>query len=226
MKKRYVLIILASTVLGVLIGSTIKDFKSKAELYVSKDDIVKREIKITKKTIKGLKKEKENLDKELQDLKDTYTDKSEINKVEKLKKLLSYTDINGSGITIKVDALNEETGNIANSVDYNKILINLVNELKVNGATFISINNQRINQYSEIILAGSHININSTPIAQPYEIKAIGDIDKLSTYVNKNNNYLESIIVNYPMKVDYKIEDNINMLKIEVPNKLKYLREG
>ena len=62
-------------------------------------------------------------------------------------------------------------------IDYNRILLNIVNDLKANGAKFISINNQRINKYSEIILAGNHININSTPIAQPYNIKVIGDIN-------------------------------------------------
>ena len=105
-------------------------------------------------------------------------------------------------------------------------IINLVNELKVNGGKFISINGQRINQYSAIILAGSHINVNSIPIAQPYEIKVIGDIDKLSSYVNKGNNYIDNIILNYPMKVEYKVEESINMPKIEIPNKLRYIREG
>ena len=143
-----------------------------------------------------------------------------------MKEVLSYTDIKGKGITIIIDALNEDIGNIANTVDYNKILINLVNELKINGGKFISINGQRINQYSAIILAGSHINVNSIPIAQPYEIKVIGDIDKLSSYVNEGNNYIDNIILNYPMKVEYKVEESINMPKIEIPNKLRYIREG
>lgn len=226
MKKRYVLIILASTILGVLIGSMIKDFQSKKELYISKDDMTKKEMKITKKSIKRLKKDKENLDEEIEFLKEKHMDVNKIKKIENLKEVLSYTDVNGQGIAIKIDALNEEAGNIANSVDYNKILINLLNELKVNGGEFISINEQRINQYSEIVLAGSHININSTPIAQPYEIKVIGDTEKLSLYLNERNNYLKNIIANYPMKVEYSIDEDISMPKIEVPNKLRYIREG
>lgn len=226
MKKKYVLIILASIVLGILIGSMIKDLESMEGLYTSKDDIAKKEIKITNKSIKKLQNEKKDLDKEINILREKYTDIDEIKKMDDMKEVLSYTDIKGKGITIIIDALNEDIGNIANTVDYNKILINLVNELKINGGEFISINGQRINQYSAIILAGSHINVNSIPIAQPYEIKVIGDIDKLSSYVNEGNNYIDNIILNYPMKVEYKVEESINMPKIEIPNKLRYIREG
>ena len=226
MKKKYVLIILASIVLGVLIGSMIKDLESMEGLYTSKDEIAKKEIKMTNKSIKKLQNEKKDLDKEINILREKYTDIDEIKKMDDMKEVLSYTDIKGKGITIIIDALNEDIGNIANTVDYNKILINLVNELKINGGKFISINGQRINQYSAIILAGSHINVNSVPIAQPYEIKVIGDIDKLSSYVNEGNNYIDNIILNYPMKVEYKVEESINMPKIEIPNKLRYIREG
>ena len=226
MKKKYVLIILASIVLGVLIGSMIKDLESMEGLYTSKDDIAKKEIKMTNKSIKKLQNEKKDLDKEINILREKYTDIDEIKKMDDMKEVLSYTDIKGKVITIIIDALNEDIGNIANTVDYNKILINLVNELKINGGKFISINGQRINQYSAIILAGSHINVNSIPIAQPYEIKVIGDIDKLSSYVNEGNNYIDNIILNYPMKVEYKVEESINMPKIEIPNKLRYIREG
>lgn len=226
MKKKYVLIILASIVLGVLIGSMIKDLESMEVLYTSKDDIAKKEIKMTNKSIKKLQNEKKDLDKEINILREKYTDIDEIKKMDDMKEVLSYNDIKGKGVIITIDALNEDVGNIANTVDYNKILINLVNELKVNGGKFISINGQRINQYSAIILAGSHINVNSIPIAQPYEIKVIGDIDKLSSYVNEGNNYIDNIILNYPMKVEYKVEESINMPKIEIPNKLRYIREG
>ena len=226
MKKKYVLIILASIVLGVLIGSMIKDLESMEVLYTSKDDIAKKEIKMTNKSIKKLQNEKKDLDKEINILREKYTDIDEIKKMDDMKEVLSYNDIKGKGVIITIDALNEDVGNIANTVDYNKILINLVNELKINGGKFISINGQRINQYSAIILAGSHINVNSIPIAQPYEIKVIGDIDKLSSYVNEGNNYIDNIVLNYPMKVEYKVEESINMPKIEIPNKLRYIREG
>ena len=219
MKSKYVLIILSCIVLGILIGISIKDLQSREGLVISKDDITKKEIRITKKSIKKLDKEIKKLNKEAKSLKIEYMNLDSIKEIDNLKQVLSYTDIKGNGITITIDAINEEIGNIANEVDYNKILINLINELKANGAKFISINNQRINQYSGVVLAGNHININYTPIAEPYIIKVIGDIDKLSLYLNKSDNYLDNIALNYPMKVEYRIDENISIPKVKSINK-------
>ena len=224
MKNRYMLIILISTILGIFMGMVIREQERKNYMYTNKDKSAKKEIYIANKEIKQLNKEKTKVETELNDLKNKYEDVEDINQVEDLKLNLSYTDISGSGIVIKLDAINEDTGNIANLIDYNKVLVNLINEVKINGGVFISINGQRMNQYSEIVLAGNHININSVPIAQPYEIKIIGDVDKLYKYVDKENNYLRRIESNYPLKVEIKNDENITMNKINVPNKLKYIK--
>ena len=224
MKNRYMLIILISTILGIFMGMVIREQERKNYMYTNKDKSAKKEIYIANKEIKQLNKEKTKVETELNDLKNKYEDVEDINQVEDLKSNLSYTDISGSGIVIKLDAINEDTGNIANLIDYNKVLVNLINEVKINGGVFISINGQRMNQYSEIVLAGNHININSVPIAQPYEIKIIGDVDKLYKYVDKENNYLRRIESNYPLKIEIKNDENITMNKINVPNKLKYIK--
>lgn len=224
MKREYMLIILISTILGIFMGNMFRDHDEKQNLYTGKDSLAKQEVKIATKSIKNLKHEKESLEDEFESLKNKYEDIDKIKEINKLKEGLSYTDIKGKGIIITVDALNEEVGNIANFVDYNKILINIVNEVKVNGGKHILINGQRINQYSEIVLAGNHININSIPVAPPYEIKAIGDIDKLSVYINKGSDYIENIQKNHPIKLELKIDNNISMDKMNIPNKLKYMK--
>lgn len=224
MKNRYMLIILTSTILGIFVGMMMREYERKNDMYISKDKSTRKEIYITNKEIKKLNKEKEKIEEELDDLKIKYEDAENINKVEDLKSILSYTDISGIGIVIKIDALNEGIGNIANIIDYNKVLVNLIDEIKINGGRFISINGERINQYSEVVLAGNHININSVPIAQPYEIKIIGDTDKLYEYVDKENNYLKSIESNYPVKLEIDTDKNITMNKMNVPNKLEYIK--
>ncbi len=222
MKINYMLIII-SILLGILVGITVKEYSKTESTYIDKDKLTKKEIKQTNKEIKSLYKEVDNLQKDMIEVKSKYENKPINKSIDELKKELSYTDIKGSGIIVEIDAANEEIGNIANLIDYNKILINIVNELKINGAKFISINGQRINQYSEIVLAGNHININSMPIAPPYEFKVIGDKEKLSRYVIKDSEYIESIKKNYPIKIYMKTEDNININKINIPNKLKYI---
>lgn len=220
MKNKYMLIILTSTLLGIFIGLGMKEPQVKEGSYISKDRLTKNQIKITEKSIKNLKKESEGLHEELDDLKQEYTDTESMKLIQSLKEDLSYTDIEGKGISIKIDALNEDIGNIANFVDYNKILINIVNEVKLNGGKFIAINGQRINHYSEIVLAGNHINVNSTPIAPPYDIKIIGDLEKLYNYMDKESVYLKSIQINYPIKLEMKIEKSITMKRMNISDKL------
>lgn len=225
MKKKYMSIILVSAILGIFLGGILRESIKNQENHMSKDLFLKKEVKAISKSIKSLVKQKEKLENEYEELKIKNEDVEKINEVNNLKEILSYTDIKGKGIIIKIDALSEEIGNIANFIDYNKILINLVNELKLNGASYISINNQRINQYSEITLAGNHININSVPVAPPYEIKCIGDIEKLySAYVDNESDYVRSMQKNYPLKIEIKSKDDIELEKMNVPNKLKYIK--
>lgn len=221
MKRNYMSIIFIVFIIGLLIGILIKDYNKQVSLYVNKDKFIKNEIKSTQKSIKVMGKEKEKIEKEIEILKSKNQNSKVANQVNTLKEILGYIDVKGSGLLINIDAINDEIGNIANSIDYNKILLNVVNEIKINGGEYISINNQRLNQYSEISLAGNHININSTPIAQPYNINVIGDVDKLTDYINKKNTYLESIGNNYQLKVETKIEKNITIEKLNIINKLE-----
>ena len=221
MKRNYMSIIFIVFIIGLLIGILIKDYNKKVSLYVNKDKFIKNEIKSTQKSIKVMGKEKEKIEKEIEILKSKNQNSKVANQVNTLKEILGYIDVKGSGLLINIDAINDEMGNIANSIDYNKILLNIVNEIKVNGGEYVSINNQRLNQYSEISLAGNHININSTPIAQPYNINVIGDVDKLTDYINKKNTYLDSIGNNYQLRVETKIEKNITIEKLNIINKLE-----
>ena len=223
MKRNYMSIILIVFIAGVLIGILIKDYNKEESLYINKDKLIKKEIKSTEKSIKIMNKEKNKIEKEIEKLKEKNKDSKLVNQVNTLKETVGYVDVKGSGLLIKIDASNDEIGNIANYIDYNKILLNIVNEIKVNGGKYISINNQRLNQYSEISLAGSHININSTPIAPPYNINIIGDVDRLTDYINKGNTYLDSIEQNYQLKVETKIEKNITIEKLSIINKLEYM---
>lgn len=225
MKRNYVSIIFTVFIVGVLIGILVKDYNNQDTTYMNKDKIIKKEIKTSRKEVRRMNKEKEELEKEKEKLKlSLKTQNPDINKeLNILKEKLGYTEVKGDGLKITIDSINDEVGNIANMVDYNKILVKLINELKVNGAEFISINNQRINQYSEISLAGSHININSTPIAQPYNISVIGDLNKLNNYIIKKSTYLSSMDKNYDLKVNCKIEKNLSIEKMSIINKLYYI---
>jgi uncharacterized protein YlxW (UPF0749 family) len=223
MKKVYMFIILTSAILGIFIGSMIKDTASDNAVYGNKDKVVKSQIKEKKKSVRALQEEKGKLDDQVEELSKNFKSSDEAKDINSLEENLSYTDLEGSGIIMTVDAIDEKEGNLSNLVDYNRILLNIVNELKSEGADFVSINDQRINQYSEIALAGSHININGTPVAQPYVIKAIGDHKKLSSYMEQGSEYLNRIQLKNPIKINIKFDKKIHMKKTNLPNNLKYI---
>ncbi len=46
MKKQYVFIILASTILGILVGTIFRDYSNEETVYTSKDKSIRKEIKM------------------------------------------------------------------------------------------------------------------------------------------------------------------------------------
>lgn len=101
--------------------------------------------------------------------------------VQMYQMLAGHKDVQGPGIYIQLEGIFEE--NIAPLVYQRKYLITLVNELRSNSAEVISVNGQRITGRSEIALAGNHIQINGRPVAPPYHIRAIGNVDEFRRYV-------------------------------------------
>ncbi len=83
------------------------------------------------------------------------------------KLLLGETDVKGPGVLIYY-----EDGEKAVTVPD---LLSLVNELYIAEAEAISINNQRIVNSTEIVLAESHIYVNGERVNSPYVVKAIGN---------------------------------------------------
>lgn len=95
--------------------------------------------------------------------------------------LAGRRDVTGPGIEIVLSSETDE--NIAMIVEYKKYLVNLLNELRVFGGEAFEVNEHRIVDRTEVTLAGNHININGTPVAPPYVVRSIGNIDELKQYV-------------------------------------------
>lgn len=129
--------------------------------------------------------------------------------------------ISGEGIVIKIDSFNEE--NIATKMESKKIFLNIVNDAKKANAEAISINEQRIVNYSDISLAGSLININNTPIAPPYEIKIVGNSEKLSDYFLKKSNYISLIEKAFGIEVNLKKSSKTTVPSLNTQKKFAYI---
>lgn len=95
--------------------------------------------------------------------------------------LAGRPDVTGPGIEIILSSSRDE--NIAMIVEYRKYLVNLLNELRVFGGEAFEVNEHRIVDRTELTLAGNHINVNGTPIAPPYVVRSIGNLNELKQYV-------------------------------------------
>ena len=126
------------------------------------------------------------------------------------------TALEGPGIIITVD----DNKNILTGDDPNRYvihyenLLSLVNDLRNAGAEAISINGQRIVVSSEIRCVGNVILINTTRLAPPFELSAIGDPSALAEAIEYSTTYQHLLLSGFPAA--YKITD-INSKDVKIP---------
>lgn len=122
------------------------------------------------------------------------------------------TEMTSRGIIITLDD-NTQEAQIAKKSDpenyrpndyiiHDKNLLYLVNELKAAGAEAIAINNQRIVTTTDIRCVGTVIMINSTRVAPPFEITALGDPVKLKNAIENGREYPYLKEKNFPAKIE------------------------
>ncbi|ABW19657.1 protein of unknown function DUF881 [Alkaliphilus oremlandii OhILAs] len=202
-------------VFGIAIGmqfhfEIVKEFTSP---YTN--EIETQELTDLKKTTENMKVRIEDLKKQIDTMeKERVVESVPLQKlkgnVDEYKMIAGYTNVSGPGINIVLDSNLEENKNIAEIIEGRKYLVNLVNELKVFGAEVISINGNRLVSRSEIALAGNHINVHGKPIAPPYVIQAIGNVDRFKRYVDHGTIIFELMESN-GIKSSIKFSNNIKI---------------
>ncbi|MDO4721325.1 MAG: DUF881 domain-containing protein [Peptostreptococcaceae bacterium] len=168
--------------------------------------------------IYDLEKQKRKVNREIKDISKVASWNNEDiarykDKVDNLEKSMGYSSLRGPGIVMSIDGYEEY--NIAYLMEEKKFLILLINELKSREAEAISINGQRISPFSEITLAGSHININFKAIAQPYEIKVIGDSEGLFSYMDRESPIVDVMRRSYGLKIHFRPEEELTIKALE-----------
>lgn len=146
--------------------------------------------------------------------------------LEQTNMYLGKTDVEGQGITIKIQDINNQNSNEEESVSpiSAEDLLVIVDYLKLAGAEAISINDQRIISTTEIVDIGSNsvIFVNQQRILAPYTIKAIGDPTKLESTLLGNGGYIEELR-NYGFKIDIE-KDKITIPKYNKDISHKYIQ--
>ena len=114
--------------------------------------------------------------------------------LEQTKMYLGKTDVEGQGITIKI----QENTNQNNNSEEESVtpisaedLLVIVDYLKLAGAEAISINDQRLVSTSSITCDGNVISVNGEKISSPFIIKAIGNASFMNSALSRPGGTVE-----------------------------------
>ena len=178
---------------------TMREAELRTELasWKSKYDEISTKLQDTEEKISNYRNDIENNEKSSQLL------EQELIQTEKY---LGYTDLEGEGISVKLD-----------DTEYKQVessdILSLVNELRLPGAEAISINEERVVSTTEIVNVDTRfIIVNGKRIVAPYEIKAIGDKKYLESAISIKGGYVDEI-KGKEITINYSIEDNITIPK-------------
>ncbi len=130
---------------------------------------------------------------------------------EKYKLAAGVVEVKGPGIIITLEdpVSDEEIGDNYSELIYRyDLILELVNRLREAGAEAISINGHRIVGTTEISLAGDNVNINGTPTAPPYTVRAIGKPDTLESAISIRFGILEQMR-NFGIRTDLIRQDEL-----------------
>lgn len=174
--------------------------------------VLANQINREKLTINYLKKERKKAEKEKRDLQQLYLGDDPSyerlrEQLDRMKHLMGEYDVQGEGVILRIDSGTGE--NIAHIIESKKVLILLINELKVQGAEVISLNGQRVGNQSGITIAGNNLDVNNTEIAPAYEIRVIGNSERLYRYLRDKSVIMKFMEDVYQFKVSLKQSGNI-----------------
>lgn len=135
------------------------------------------------------------------------------------------SNVRGSGISMTLnDAVAAGDFSIEDYIIHDSDVFILLNELRKAGAEAISINGERVLGMTKTVCAGPTILINNSRYPVPFEFKAIGDPQTL--YQTMENSEAVNILRLYDIRVEIRIEPELEIGKHRVYGKLEDLMTG
>ena len=123
-----------------------------------------------------------------------------------------FAEVSGEGLIITVDDGDVPAGSVNPNIYlvHEMTLIRILNVLKTSGAEAISIQGERFIGYGGILCNGSVLCINNKRFAPPYEIKVIGNAEKL--YEDFTNSSLIGVFINInELKIKAEKSENLTI---------------
>lgn len=136
------------------------------------------------------------------------------------KKNAGLTALKGPGVTITLAdkkaeaevAMKSGTTSLETFLIHDDDIISIINDLRAAGAEAISVNGLRIVSTTDIKCAGYVILVNTTRLAPPYTIKAIGDSVKLEEQI-RTGTYLVLEWGKFPVELKQELSLTIQPFK-------------
>ena len=195
-----------------------------------RDQVLKWKEKYDKASV-DLKKSEQKLEDIRQQ--STQNDETALEKESEIKldnTFLGLTDVKGSGIVITLKDNNTVKRSNISPLDNIELylvhagdLVEVINALRNAGAEAISINGQRITNFTSVYCAGNVVVVNCEKISSPVEIKAIGSPELLYGSITIPGGYLE-LMEETGVIIDVKKSDNILIKKYDGILNTQYMK--
>ncbi len=199
------LILAVLTFIGTVVFLIVQDNKTSNKILVSREstlneaisraenrnDILEAELLLLKNEVKSLSKRKDR------------------KKLEKISKYLADSEIKGKGIEIKLSDNNSDYAPVQEefTIIHNTDLLKIVNFLWEQGATAVSINDERIVQNSAVSCVGATILVNKKRMTSPFKVSAICE--------NLTKDMVENSLIMLSLKlrgIEFSIEEKTDVL--------------
>ena len=225
MKKERKTIILSSFVISLMFACVVfMQFKSATQTNLTdiqnmNEDELKKEILNWKNKYEDSQKKLDDINKKIKEYDENISNGENNSSLleseyQDVIKNAGLTDVQGNGIIIKLQDNDEQR------ISSNH-LVELVNELKYAGAEAISINDNRVINFTDIVDVNYVIMINGIKISSPYEVKAIGNITYLSSTLNAKDGYITTY-KNTDLDIEFEEKKSVFIPRYNKELKLKY----
>lgn len=205
----YKSVVICSVFLGVLISLQFKTINLENEGMTTskKGEQLLLELKSLKTEANSLKEQINTIKKDIDEYKEGEGDDILKSEIKNYEELAGYTNVKGSGITIKLI-----NNNSSDSIIYNyDLILSMINKLNSAQASAISINGERIVFDTYLNLKEDSLYINNTKIKEPIIIKAIGNKETLESALRIKYGIVWEIEKYYNYKVDISSDDSISI---------------
>ncbi|MBS4535408.1 DUF881 domain-containing protein [Clostridium sp. D2Q-14] len=227
------LIVAVCVLLGIIISiqyKTVNDVVGPDSIPSQKNKELVNELARLEEEKEGLMNELTNLENKIKKYESEASKESDYIKelseeLEKYRMFSGYEEVEGPGVEIVINEpeINDEYAHSSSIVENYDYLLDIISYLNVTGSEAISINDLRYTSYSEMLIAGEHINFNNKPIGAPIKIKAIGPSDDIESALRISGGII-NLMESYGFQIEIKKHDKLTIPRYTEIKELKYAK--